>query len=335
MNNLKKSCFDSNAGSATKIVDCITEEFFKSVRVTRVHCKEAKGGSASTLYSLLFEYPGYSDLYQKIEAVRNEPDEQRAVELKKSMPCFYPSGIFYGSHTIDDWRQFSGFIAMDFDWKDNHKEPDEVKQTLAKFPFVAVAMRSIRNGAVAFIPLPGDAFDEVRFKCYFRALADTFARNGLVVDSSCSNPNRARFMSFDAHPYYNPNAEVWTKCANEDKAVSVGTIPGTAATVEDEKTFTYNRVVRLVEKCEREQIDPFPTAKDWFICGRALAAEFGERGRDLFLRLSAVWSNVTGKTHREDPNEKYTFCLNYPGNSVGVGCFFARCARAGVFAKGR
>lgn len=302
--------------------------------------KESAGGRVRSIKDALTKIPYKEPYYSEILRCRQWReyeiqyglDDSQSNAQKKTLPVVYIGGVYSGKHTKDDIKIHSHFITLDIDEKDNPGlTPDQMKQIVRHLPFVLYAGLSVRGrGIFTLVPLPNDSEDDVRFRGYFDALSEALRGAGLVVDKACSNRNRARFLSFDDRPYVNENAEIWQKCQEPVGPVDP---PLFADEMDDRKARNKKRVDLIIGTAEAFNIDIAPTPKDWFIIGRALANEFGEEGRPFFLRISDLWSRVTGKQHKEDPDKKYTLCLTYPGNTTSIGCFFKRASIAGIRVK--
>lgn len=315
----------------------INREFLTKTKCTYTPHYYSAGGRAVALREILFVIPKNERISQMISNVRSISDDALSKEAKKQLPLWYPSIIAGGNHSLKEIQSFTGLIAIDFDAQDNPDlTPEQMKDKLSKYRFVAYAGLSVRGrGVYALIPLPSDAGDPERFKLYFYALEETFKNGGLIADSHCCNINRGRFLSFDSNGYTNTSAEIWRKTATPKIYTVQDMSPDLYGNTKADNDYqrTYNRIESIVSQCERNLIDPAPTGKDWFVVGRCLANTFGEDGRQFFLRLSSVWSRVNSRPQEEDPDKKYSFCLTYGGNPCSIGCLFRRAASVGVYAK--
>lgn len=319
--------------------DKLSSSIIDEMVVTIITRKEKQCGKVRPIKYALFKYPGLPRYKTRIDAVRelaklekdNGLPDTRSSEMKKELPMFFPCGVLSGRHTKADLVTFSGLLAFDADGKDNPgKTPEEMKYIIAQFPFVLYCGLSVRGlGVWGLIPVPSDAVSSGSFEGYFRAISAVFEANGIHLDKSGINYNRGRFISYDSHPYYNENAEIWRTCARDVTTH----LPIIYAPAEPGTKGDFKRVGILVDKAERTRTDIAPTAKDWFIAGRSLAGAFGEAGRQYFLRLSDIWSQTTGRPQVEDPDKKYTFCMNYNGPACVLGCLFNMFKRAGITLK--
>ena len=290
---------------------------------------------ALTLREILNVLPQKEPMMSRIQACRMMADREmeeglddtRSNRIKRSLPLWYPAGVFGGSYTKSDIKTFSGLMSLDIDSKDNADlGPDEIKDILSEFKFVFYAGYSARGwGVYCLIPIPEDGADDARFRGYFEAVKDIMQKNGLIVDSSCSNVNRGRFLSADDCPYIADTVEVWqTWKAPQVTPVSMfGDEP-------DERSREFKRMEALVSRLEDAGLDLFESQHDWFVCGRCLVSEFGEDGRQFFLRISKLWEKVHGWTQQQDPNRMYTYLLK--GKRLcGLGFIYAKAKQAGIF----
>ena len=85
-------------------------------------------------YILLDIIGNDEQLKQQTEFVRNQPDEDMFKEEKKKLPMIAPSGIFtYRNDNIDNLREYSNIMVLDFDKFPNHEAANEFKQKLIQY----------------------------------------------------------------------------------------------------------------------------------------------------------------------------------------------------------
>lgn len=139
----------------------------------------------------------FKELVDKVRDAVSSGDVDKAGALKSKLPCAMPSLLADGSH--------SGFIAIDFDAKDNpEKTAVEIKRQACNLANVYYCGFSCSGkGVWALIPI----FDETKHLEHFKALEVVFQSIGLTLDKSCKNVNRLRFASYDPEPYLNEDAE--------------------------------------------------------------------------------------------------------------------------------
>ena len=147
-----------------------------------------------------------TDKYKiKIEELRSCCDVDKKANIKSSLPCCKPSGIFNEQNKL---VLHSGLMAIDIDGKDNPTlSAKEIKYRLLDIVNVAFAGFSCSGfGVWALIPIK----DPTRHLEHFKALEIVFSNIGIKIDPACSDVTRMRFASYDSEPYINENAKVFS-----------------------------------------------------------------------------------------------------------------------------
>lgn len=127
-----------------------------------------------------------------------------------TLPVWTPTGTFEGGQSEVCRVSWSGLVALDIDKVAN---VEAVRKQIEAMPFVWAMSLSVSGDGLFAIVRITDA--EGQFKGHLKALYSHFARQGIALDSSCKNPNRVRYISYDQHAYINEDAEVWTEVENE------------------------------------------------------------------------------------------------------------------------
>ena len=158
-------------------------------------------------YVLLEMVAKDEQLKQQTECVRNQPDEDMFKEEKKKLPMIAPSGIFtYRNDNIDNLREYSNIMVLDFDKFPNHEAANEFKQKLVQYAdllhIYAVWYSPSNNGVKAAMVHDNsnpeyhyNLFMQVRFKLY---------PNTEQFDKRCGNLSRTCFLSYDPDVWLNP-----------------------------------------------------------------------------------------------------------------------------------
>ena len=247
----------------------------------------------------------------------------------------------------------SNLICIDIDGKDNPSISDmeKFKKRLAELPYVMYCGLSA-SGKGAFCIIPYDDFG--KHKLYFNALQREFKEMEIIIDSSCSDICRLRFYSYDEHPYVNWDAEVYThtmektniahlkskevfskrssdiQISNENpRAISIEEAllqPSNldfASATPLSKTEEAERLLNLV--IER-QIDITPIFNDWIKIGLVIKNLFGDKGLDLFLKVSSFYP----KYNQEEAESKY-FELNEKKYKTNTQSLFEIAAKYGIY----
>ena len=155
-----------------------------------------------------------------------ERNHDRIALLKKYLPAGIISGVAVDGIGENNIVARSAVIAIDIDAKDNPALYDweAVKDAVSKSPFVAYAGLSV-SGLGIFVLIP--IADPMKHKEHFDAIVDDFNKatfsikqrgdseptllHGLKLDQAPSNVASKRFVSYDPYPYYNTEAQVYTK----------------------------------------------------------------------------------------------------------------------------
>lgn len=284
----------------------------KVFKVSAFEKKESKHHLGSiNLWEWLLLKNEFTPLVLRLRATKNKDERQR---LKAMLPAITPSGVFH-RRNANSLMTPSNLICIDIDGKDNPSISDmeELKARLAKLPYVMYCGLSA-SGTGLFCIIPYE--DYTKHKLYFYALEQDFRDMGVVVDSGCNDICRLRFYSYDEHPYVNPDAEVYTKTLEKPSAMRSRPRHKPSASVQESpdnevtenlsmeemllrpsnldfvsatplsKTQMAERLLNLV--IER-QIDITEKYRDWFIICCIIKNLFGEKGAELFHKVSSFY----------------------------------------------
>jgi len=147
------------------------------------------------------------------ERIREETDEARQKELKKSLPGFTPGCLIHdgGSRNEDEITQASPFVQVDIDPDHNPGIPmgEELKEALFQLPFIVFAGLSTRGtGVWALVEIENPAYRER----HFHQLVQDIEKTGITVDASKGkHPHDFRFYSYDAHALWRQHWQVYSR----------------------------------------------------------------------------------------------------------------------------
>ncbi|WP_108821454.1 BT4734/BF3469 family protein [Dysgonomonas sp. Marseille-P4361] len=257
------------------------------------NCKDTKGVDASIrafLQSVKHK--------ETVEKIRQADSKEERTKLKETLPAITISGRF-SERASNKLIEHSGLICIDVDGSDNPHITDweYFKKLVAKFSEVLYCSLSVSgNGVFCIVPIKYPS----KHKEHYKAFAQYFKRYDIFVDEKCSNTDRLRYYSYDASPYINENAKVYTRLYNEPIREYKTGINHTFS--ED-----YLPLEICVEKCEKQGIDITSDEGDWYKIASALASEMGESGRSYFHRLSALYPNYK----QSETDSKYDYCLRH------------------------
>jgi predicted P-loop ATPase len=251
-----------------------------------------------------------------IEAYRNtkalSKDEQ--AEAKQRIPAVTISGTFKDNVSNANLIQHSGLICIDFDAVD---DVGRLKDELAKDPYTFAALLSVSgNGLAALVKIEPE-----RHLDAFNGLKQYYFKNyGQLIDQSCKNVSRLRFLSYDPLLYVNESAKTFKEYPKKEaKPKQVHTV------------LTGNEFDELIDRICRGGYDLTEGAyKNYLDIGFALASEFGERGREYFHA-------VAGQNSKYDhikADRQYNYCLRDTGQSkIAIGTFYYYAKQSGVELK--
>lgn len=252
-----------------------------------------------------------------VEQIRSGATVEERHDIKKQLsdniPAITISGTF-SQRSTKFLEKYSGLIAIDIDYKDNVEIMPQVREILSNLEYVAYCGKSISgDGYFAIIPIE----NPLHFKQHFYALEEEMATYGIVIDKSCKDITRLRYVSYDENHYYNPNANTyyWEKEENKSKPQS------TATKIKSKKEYTRTSTMNDKEIVENEleflrtqSISLPDDYQTWFTMGMSLNSAFGEEGRTYFHKFSSL----SDKYNEEDCNKQYDSIISNYGTTSDV-----------------
>lgn len=247
-----------------------------------------------------------------IQAIRDCEDLDLKKELKKKMFAFTASGICNGTRKKENMAP-NGILCIDIDGKDNpNREIQELKTLVSDIDCVAYAGLSISgNGVFALIPIN----DKGSHEACFRALQRDFKEIGIIIDNSCKDISRLRFMSFDDDAYYNRAAMVYTEIMEEIYKPVDKNIPRHRQHNEGNTGISL-----LIEALDRTRRDITGNYAQWIRIGAGLYNEFGESGRGYFHDISKYHPKYSVR----ETNKKYDKCKTMTNCNIGTVFYIAK-----------
>lgn len=135
-------------------------------------------------------------------------------DLKGKLFAFTPSCVCKGETLKkENVIHINNIIAIDIDKDDNPTlSVEEMKDIVKKLPFVRYCAMSVGGkGIYCLIPFKKEFANKDNFKEVFLSLQKDFAEMGIIIDKSCSNYNRARYVSYDDNEYWNDHCILYKK----------------------------------------------------------------------------------------------------------------------------
>lgn len=233
----------------------------------------------------------------------------RAGKLKKDkVPAVTISGVFK-ERKAKDIIEHSGFICIDVDAKDQicHIDIDAIKED----PYVYAVHKSVGGFGYAVLV----KIDPERHLDAFLGLEQYFFVNySIVVDKSCKDTSRLRYVSYDPDIYVNEKAKVFKKYLPK-------------------KEVRKQQVKTIVVKSDFDDMvnqasgmNLFDDYQSYITLAFALTSEFGEAGRHYFHALSSSSS----KYDRAKADQHYDKALSRNGTGITIASVYHIFKQAGI-----
>lgn len=224
-----------------------------------------------------------------IELLRTSADKRSQKTIKDNLDYFTFSGTFK-KRIASGLIQHSGYLCLDFDNVDIH----ETKKILSQQDFtMACFISPSGNGIKAIVKIVSEQHLQ-----YFLALERYFEKLKLQVDKSGKDVCRACYVSYDPDIYYNPYSGLPNLALNDLPQNPQTEIPKQGALLSASKKFQINknleRAIHVIEQAEATNIDLTGDYSDWQLIAFSLAT-FGEQGRELFHRVSKIYSEYNAQ----------------------------------------
>lgn len=240
---------------------------------------------------------------------RNEKEKSRKTKLKKALPSVTISGTF-SARNDNALLEHSGFICIDIDDID----PNDAKSLLCADEHVYAAFTSCGGYglAVMFKITPS------KHKQAFYGISEYLLSNyQIVIDPTCVNVSRLRYVSFDPDLYINEKAKLFTKYPPK-KQVEYKPVKRIV--------FVKNDFEQIVNNIVDSRIDITYNYVDWLRIGFALSDKFGEGGRTYFHNISSV----SEKYNQRICDKQYSACLRARGSGVTIATLYYFAKQAGI-----
>ena len=255
---------------------------------------------------------------EQIEHIRSIKDEDVQKSLKKQLPLATISGTFAPIRLAENLVTHSHLLCVDIDKKDNMDVDwfDDLKHEWRNIPQILYAGHSIRGKGwfvIFHIAYPQ------KHEAQFEALQQDFFRVGLIIDETCKDVSRMRFISYDPEPYVNEDATLYTKVWVEPKPTYHSSCTYSSKKME--------QVERCCQEIARRGIDITADYNNWFRVGAALAS-LGEPGRSLYHLVSSQ-----NEKYRASETDKKFDNLLRNVKRIKIGTFFRICSEHGIIWK--
>jgi len=245
----------------------------------------------------------YQDLVLNARAVKK--DVQKYKELKNLMPCITGSAVMnQGGKNASNILELNGLIVIDIDDDVNLQLLNKINDD--KYTFVS--HRSFGgDGLCVFIKINPNKFLE-SFNEIGQYYWDSF---NIMIDQSCKNKNRLRFLSYDPYLFHN------------EKAVKFVAKTKIKAIERKEYVFVQDDFGQILDKLKGVDLcqDDY---KRYCDIGFAIGSKFGDSGLNYF---KAICQN--GSKYSEKDIEKHykNFCKQ---GQISIGTFYHYVKEEGI-----
>lgn len=245
---------------------------------------------------------------EQVEKYRSSGDQSD----KEKLPMVTISGQFQ-RRRADALIKHSGFICVDID-KLPTQEHFLLYQSICEDSYTYACFSSCSGNGIAVII----KIDPARHLDAFAGLEKYYAEKfATIIDRSCKDITRSRFVSYDPHLHHNQKAHIFKKYIPK-KEIPKSTPPPVYSTSD------FNQII---DHIERNAVDITNSSyHDWYRIGFALADEFKEAGRGYFHTIS----RFSPKYDEKKADHQYNACLKSRGSGLTISTFFHYCKVAGV-----
>jgi predicted P-loop ATPase len=249
------------------------------------------------------------DLVLMARSEKEKGNEKEYKNLKATSQVILGSCVMNdGEKTASNIKQMNGLIVIDIDVNINNDTIEMLKKD--KYSFIL--HRSFGGeGVCIFVKINSEKFIDS-----FNGLADYYFKNyGIVIDQSCKNPNRLRYISYDPDLYLNEKSIKFIAKANkEHKEIK-------------EQNFIYTKsdFDNILEQIKERNIDLCKDEYHRYIrIGFALFDKFGSGGIEYFNFICSF-----GTKYDQKAIDKHYKALSKNGQ-VTISTFYHYCKEEGI-----
>jgi hypothetical protein len=229
---------------------------------------------------------------------------------KDQLPYVTLSGKF-NERKISGLIKHSGYLCMDIDDVD---DPEMLKSLLCVDKYVYAAFVSVSGKGLAVLFKINPEKHAEAFEGLAQYLFETYE---VIIDPSCKDVSRPRYVSYDPHIYLNQHA---------DKFAIYPPKPPKALTKIPDVVYVQSDFDQIIRELVARRIDITGDYHTWLRIGFALADKFGENGRDYWHSVSQFSSTYQSKT----ADRQYTNCLKAKKQGITIATFYYYAKQAGI-----
>lgn len=233
---------------------------------------------------------------------------------KNDLPAATISGVFANNKKAENLVEHSGYICIDIDSKDQIAEVPTDEIAGDEYTFAMHQSASGNGGYVVIVRI-----DPKKHKEAFEGLQKYYLdKYNIVIDKSCSNVNRLRYVSYDPDLFYNEKAKIFKKYLLKKERIQRAFSPPVIKSDFDE----------IVQKAAPKNL--FEDYHDYIKLAFALAGEFGASGEDYFHALC----QSSSKYNYEDAKKDYKKALGRDSDKISkkvtIGSIYYMFKNAGI-----
>ena len=256
----------------------------------------------------------WEDDVHKVRIIK-DPAERK--KQKEKMPYVTISGYFAQERKASLITAHTGFLAMDID--NIPSELDGTKTMLSADAYVNAIFTSVSGTGLCVI----FKIDKDKHKEAFESISDYLLKTyQIIVDPSCKDVSRPRYVSYDPDLYHNEQSVLWKKYLPKQKQRKV-----------PQTIFVQTEFDEVINQMVKNQVSCVDDYRDWVSIGFGLADHFGERGREYFHALSAI----SNKYEKSICDKQFTHCLKANGTNgkitIATIYYFAKQAGINIFTE--
>ena len=242
------------------------------------------------------------DYKSEIEEMRSSPEQ--AKNLKKNLPCVTISGTFR-IRNAEGLINHSGRMCIDLDAKENPQIENwpQLRNTLGTWKEVEFAALSASGRGLLLVVVISNPEKHL---LHYLAIENSFKKYGIVIDPTCKDIPRLRFVTYDNNAIFNEKVSPYKLIYHEAKPI----LKKYQAKKDDLR--------RAINEIVIKGLDITNNYKNWYEIGCALVNEYGESGRDDFHKLS---QNYPKYKHTEC-DQQYDKCLKNPKGYTKATIFY-------------
>lgn len=230
--------------------------------------------------------------------------------MKIQAPCITGSTVMNsGKKESSNVLEMNGYILIDIDCDIDNISLERLKND----KYTSILHRSFGgDGVVVFVKI-----DSTKFIESFEGLAQHYYKNyDIVIDASCKNINRLRFISYDPDIFTNDKASRFVAKAKQKKEIKVKEYVYVPSDFNNILAQIANRHIDL---CQEEY-------KRYMSIGFAIADKFGHNGEDIFHQICQYGCKYDYKKASKD----YSNFLKSGNQGIRINTFYYYCKEAGI-----